>query len=522
MKKLTFLLLMLTFGQSWGATYYVDAAQVKYITWTGLWAYLQPSAEWRLADGVTYDKTAGIYDNYGSTILVAGLTDVNAPSLSEGILSAGQSGLYFDGVNDGLQDATATELDVTTGNFSIAIWARNGTNNDDRIAKKRGANAGWILQYVDATNTIEIYIQDAAGDDAYCDVASTPGAWEYIVATWDGTLKKADLYVNGSLNTATNTDALVGSITNTAAFTVSQAGQLFDGDIALVQFWTDRILSTTAVDSLYLAMLPTGSSALPYPNLQTAAYQGSAGDTILLAAGTYRETVSISKAFDYIGASDTRFGGWPVIHGRDIPAAGGTVGITISADNEIGFLEIRGYTAAQGLLATSTSDGSLFHHLVIDSCLNGVDFDGACSGDSLINCTIDGAGLAASTGFRATTSTAITVVMLNGIVANCETGITKAEAQTLTGNYNDVWNCTTPYSGTTAGANDLAVRPQFRGGNDYRPYNTWLRRGIEIHIAAGAFGQTYIGAWDVISNGRSGWTGGWTAGWERVTWKGGW
>jgi len=70
------------------STLYVDDDVSYYIDWTDSdWAYLQPSVEWRLADGLDWDTTgAGEYRNYGSLDLATELTDVNQPGLTEGIL----------------------------------------------------------------------------------------------------------------------------------------------------------------------------------------------------------------------------------------------------------------------------------------------------------------------------------------------------------------------------------------------------------------------------------------------------
>jgi hypothetical protein len=315
---------------------------------------------------------------------------------------------------------------------------------------------------------------------------------------------------------------------STAKFTIGAENSggsptsFFNSDMAWVGIWNGTALIESQRDALYTALMPGGSVASPFPSLQSAVYQAAAGDTILIQPGRYQETVTIAKAFDYVGAATATFGSIPEFFGTNLPTAAGTVGLTNSADNEIGFLDVRGY-AAQGVLASSTSHGSLFHHLVVDSCLNGVDFDGAASGDSLINCVIDGASLTSATGFRATTSSAVTVVVENCIFVNTTTALTKATLQTLTEKNNDFYGNTTNYA-SALNATDLLFPPRFFGLNDYRVNRASrvLNKGLLIHSGVSPFnylqGAPDMGVWETMSMGLSSGGGKTTFGRDRKVW----
>lgn len=489
-----------------GSSYYISA-------WATGGLPVQPNVEWRFADGLDYDTLVTIFRNYGSSALPTGLTIVNPSALAEGFLDNDQTGLNFDGINNYLNDASATELAPAGNDFGVFMWVRWTDVTSNVFASKWSETDNqreWtLLSHSAFPGQVRVLLSNpGAGTykDYVTDLAYNDGKWHLIGFTWISDVLV--VYVDGALPAVTqlSNGALLTLTTGTARMAVGcylDAGtpsNLYAGEAAWFGYWEGAGTPTAAqVAQLNTSMRPTGTAAFPYPCLQAAAYEGAAGDTILVNAGTYQETVTIATAFDYVGATTTTFGNWPVLYGASLLAASGTTGLTVTAPIDsfggVGFLDVRGYYSGIGVLGSATSDGSIFHHLVVDSCLNGVDFDGACSGDTLVNVTIDGASLGSSTGFRTTTSSAVTVVLHNTIIVNTVTGITKTAGHTLTGNYNNLFGNTTAYSGTTAGANDLAVAPRFRAPNDYRPRNVALKAGLAIHSQVAPFDRIFIGAW---------------------------
>jgi hypothetical protein len=517
-----------------------------------------PDVEWRFADstGIDYDTIGGAtptFRQYGSASLSTGLTIGNLGGLVESPLQPNMGGVNHNGSSNYeiLNDGTA--MRPGANDFGVFAWARWMTTGFGLyMLSKYDTNAKreWAMGTSLYTAGKFTAVLSSDGGTVNRKVFSTTtsyndGMWHLCGFTWvsdslrvyvDGISVPVAIDVNTGITSIYEGDATpgVGCI-----FASGLASNFFPGDIAWSGYWEGTSTPDDAENAaLYTAMKPTGTSASPYPSLQSAVDQASAGDTILVQPGRYQETVTISKALDYVG-------GWqvgtlyptewqvgtpyptarylPEFYGAALPAAAGTVGMTVSADNEIGFLTLRGYTTAQGLLASSTSDGSLFHHLEIDSCLNGVDFDGAASGDSLVNSVIDGGSISLATGFRATTSSAVTVAVINNIFVNTATALTKAAAQTLTETNNDFFGNGVNYAGTLH-ASDLLLPPLFRGGNDYRFKNMSrvLNAGTPIHNGTAPFNYLQsapqMGVWEQFRVSDGNLTGGWgeneTGGWE--------
>ena len=492
----------------------------------------RPNYEWRFVDslGTDYDTVGGAtqpYRNYGSSTLTTGLTNGNAPSLTEGILQPNMGGVRHNGTTNFEYINDGAVLSPGANDFGAFAWVRytSATASQLIFAKDDGVSIlrEWLLRTSPAADGgINVLLSDDGTADAghlkdYRTVSVyNDGKWHQVGFTWISDVLV--VYVDGAVATVTKTtDDPITTIYSgiaTPTIGVRNAGggfsNYFTGDIAWAAYWQGAGTPTGAnVLALYNAQAPLGTLASPYPTLQSAVYAGAAGDTILMAGGRYQETVTVATAFDYIGATTSTFGSLPELYGAALPAAAGVVGMTVSAKNEIGFLTFRGYSTTStgiGLLADASSDGSLFHHLEVDSCRNGVDFDGSATADSLINSVIDGGSLTNANGWRATTSTAVSVYLYNNIIVNCKTGLTKAAAQTLVETNNCFFgNTSADYAGSL-NASDLLVNPRFRGGNDYRPQplSNVLNCGLDIHVGTAPFvylqGAPEIGVWEVIKS----------------------
>ncbi len=471
----------------------------------------QPNVEWRLADGLDWDTTgAGVYRNYGSTVLATGLIDGHRPALAEGILAKDQSALTFNGTNDHLYANDATELNPVADDFGVLVWARwTSTTHDKEITGKyneTGNQRSWVIFTGENAWIGSFYVglsDDGTSDVAHMKfyettVAFNDGKWHQIGFTWISDVLV--LYADGSSAAITKIrDGVISAIYSGTGLprigSYIGTSNFFAGDIAWESYWQGAGTPTGGqVSAIYAAMNPTGSAALAYPSIQSADYNSAANSNILIAAGTYQETVSITKAFASVTAVDNGYANRPVIFGSNLPASAGTTGLTVSALSKISYLDVRGFSTGTGVLADANSDGTLLHHMVVDSCLHGVDFDGSASSDSMVNCDIDGAGIALSTGFRATTSTVVALYVIDCIFVNTATALTKAALQSLIESYNDFYGNTLNYAGALD-ASDLLVNPLFGGGNDYRLMKTapLLRSGISIREYGPIIGAYEIG-----------------------------
>lgn len=462
---------------------YVDDDAEYYIDWTDQdWSYLQPDAEWRFADGLDWDTTgAGVYRNFGSATLSTGLTDVNRPGLSEGILSKWQTGLSFDGVNDHLYINDNSVLDTDEDDLTVAAWVTTyqlGTTTSV-IAKKDGtdqSDPGWRL-LLGSFGSKWSWGSISDGSDIVTALDTSNAVidkWYYVVGVFEWSTKTASLYTDGVFRASNSNVNVDGIGTDPGAnLTIGHISSAYrhQGNIALVQVWTEKALTAAQIDSLYSAMCPVGSISMPFPSVQSAIYQASSSDSILLLPGRYCETVQVIKELTIL-ASDNTFDNRPELFGASLPSAAGAICLNISDEAELGYITIRGYHSAggYGVYADSASDGSILHHLTVDSCLNGVGFYGSSIGDSLVNCTIDGAELANSTGVLtidgAETGT-VSLVMYNNILCRSTAGIVVSDSFSVTADYNLFWENDQDTSGLAYGTHDMLSNPRFSNQYDY-------------------------------------------------------
>ncbi len=534
------------------ATYYVDDSYYD-MTNTLVWTILgitRPNYEWHLGElgGLDYDTLGpgGVFRNYGSTALTTGLTAGVMPSLTEGISSKGQAAGYFDpALTNYLQDANTGEVDIAGNlNFTLIAWLRqtDTTGTYQFIAGKQDpavGNAAWTIRTKSGAatlgqDTLEMYLSGADADAATLTASSalTKNKWHLVGMTHLTAADSIKLYLDGAVSKRAVMGAVPNTFSGAIKFTIGcrqdNAGFLryFMGDIAYVAVWVGTALTNAQMNTIYAYMNPSGVLADPFPSLQGAVYQATAGDTLLVAAGNYYETVQVGTAFDAILGLTHVSGSLPIFNGALVPLTAGLIGMTISAKNEIGWMTFRGYSTALsgiGIKADATSDGTLIHHVEFDSCFGSVNFDGACDGDSVVNCTIDGAGLTASKGVWATTDAARTMFILNCIVTGCVAGIDESQG-TYAGGYNDLFSNTVDYfllGGTLTG--DRYLNPMFvnQAGNDHslRHCSRLNNGGTVIHsgIAAFTYLQTTpaVGVWEttLVTGGQA-----FRAPWAREAW----
>jgi len=530
---LIMLLPVLILSSVFGANLYVDDVSY-YIDWTASGFYgtiPQPSAEWRLADGLDWDTTsAGVYRNYGDSTLATGLTDVSQPGLSESIIAPHQSAAAFDGVNDYLQIDDGSILNVSVNHFSLFALFRSSTTD----AAQRGIvgkynptlnNRSYAL-IITNTGYLRVYVSKDGSNISTSTDATTDlntGKWHYGGFTWAG--DKLRLFLDGvQVDSTVYADSIFSGTGKFEVGTWQSSPNGWLGDIALAQVWKGTALTGVQVDSLNDAMFPTGAVSIPYPSWQSAVHQATAGDVIYGKAGRYQETVSITKNITF-AAFDSSFGNRPEFYGAGLPSTSGVTALTVQDASWFSYLDIRSYYKAAGgaIYADSVSDNSLFDHIVVDSCLIGFRFRGSANSDSVFNCTLDGASLAGGVGFQEINGSAGTLATLrvkNNIVVNYATGVDTVKDGNTTFTWDGNYNCFYNVSATdiAIGINSLSVNPRYRVANDYRPNNPRLNaRGLTWRVYSvpdlGAWGfnvsLSYDArlAWASKRWGRAGWGG---------------
>lgn len=502
----------------------VNASKSNYVTvWNTGGLPTQPNVEWWLGwgDGNTQDLT-----NHGSTPLATQLTNGNPPDPAEGILFKDQSASSFDGINDYLQINNPSVLDNTGQSMSIGEWVmpRKNTGYHRLVCKgtsQAGSHDGYQVFCYNGTD-YHVTISDSAHAqilDVNAPNAVHLNQWQFVLMTFDWTTKTCSLYVDG-IYTAKGSDADIVSISSPYKFLIGTTGSFSsyaNEVIAWVGIWTSTAITNAQQAALYTAMAPTGTTSKPYPSIQSAIRQATAGDIISIAAGTYQETVDVTKALT-ITASNFVYPNRPVIYGANLPLTAGVNAITnlSSAAPAVSYLDIRGYYRGVAIYDSLGGSSGVWRGITSDSCLIGFWESVGATTDSICNCTIDGAGLASSYGiYGVATAGAKTLFCYNTVLSNLSHGIVAGHnAWTITENYNDFWNCTVRDSLVTDGAQSIAVLPQFRGGDDYRlRWTSPLRTGGANSYLL----SRWIGAYPAIYSGSETWM----AGFGQIGWKGG-
>jgi len=98
------------------------------------------------------------------------------------------NGRYFDGVDDIISIPDTDTLDFGTGDFSVMVWVKLGTQTDSAAVlvgkdDEGSPRRGWqlFLSPVTPPTYPRFYVVSTAGEAAIGTVAVTDGAWHFIV-----------------------------------------------------------------------------------------------------------------------------------------------------------------------------------------------------------------------------------------------------------------------------------------------------------------------------------------------------
>ncbi len=170
--------------------------------------------------------------------------------------------LDFDGVNDGLEVANATELNWSNSDsFSIQAWVKTTqicTGNKVYVGKYQDSagKGDWWLGCDGNTNKAAFFLRDSVYSTGYKLVGTTPindGNWHHLVAVRDASLGKNRLYVDG-VEEGNLSVSYAGNFVNTNPLTIGNFTPyhlyLVDGLIDEVAIH-GRALSLTEIQNHY-------------------------------------------------------------------------------------------------------------------------------------------------------------------------------------------------------------------------------------------------------------------------------
>ena len=174
-----------------------------YVTWGGTTS----------KDLVAYYPFSGNADDY------SGLNNngiVNGAVPTEDRFGNKNSAYYFDGVDDYIRIPDDNSLTPSHQKISIAVWI-NVDNARDKYVLYKGSTQ-YNREYavgIRKDSLASFHINDhGMWDSGQIGLASRTtinnGIWYFLVCTWDGRLLK--LYVNGSLENALLTDAVIDNL----------------------------------------------------------------------------------------------------------------------------------------------------------------------------------------------------------------------------------------------------------------------------------------------------------------------
>jgi len=175
------------------------------------------------------------------------VTQTHAPSWTQ--LASGHWCMGFDGASDYLTSlaANTSDMDFTTGEFSMSIW-HYAHSVDTKALISRGTAAlktGWNWEYVG--NALRFY---TSGVDFAEGGARTANVWQLVSLSRTGATTMA-MYRNGADETS---DSSIGNITSSVGnFCIGVHPELifpFDGLLALPRIW-NRALSASEHKELF-------------------------------------------------------------------------------------------------------------------------------------------------------------------------------------------------------------------------------------------------------------------------------
>ncbi len=186
---------------------------------------------------------------------------VNGPIWVAGIAG---NGLNFDGVDDFVAIADSDELDLLSGNFTIAAWINPRTRGQQagRILDHGGGgggitvNAGWAFRLESAENRLGLFINGT--ELAISDIVITPGdnEWEHVAVTrnveGDIAFYRNGVPVGRTENTGVPTVPLPQADEIRVGNRVGGTVRTFDGLIDDVRIYGSP-LNVNEIESVYVA-----------------------------------------------------------------------------------------------------------------------------------------------------------------------------------------------------------------------------------------------------------------------------
>jgi hypothetical protein len=220
--------------------------------------YIYDSAKIDVAGGIaTLKGLTGVYAHWhlnessGTNVADAGPNGYDGTTQNmedvDWIAAKLNNGLRFDGSNEYVDCGGIAQFE-RTDTFSFEGWIKTSTASKIVMASHNGTR-GWMI-YIAGSGKLFVALDNATSGNRitrYSGAAVTSGAWVHFVATYDGssTLAGLNIYINGSLDNGTGTDALSATIVSGSSMTLGRRadGLYFNGDMDEVVIYNKELTS---------------------------------------------------------------------------------------------------------------------------------------------------------------------------------------------------------------------------------------------------------------------------------------
>jgi hypothetical protein len=182
----------------------------------------------------------------GSTIWY----DLSSNSYTSSIVGtppiSSSNSLYFAGTSSQYVtiESRMSNIIANTNNITIGSWVYTTSNVADEFVvyfNSTGAT-GWLMEYTSGKASIQF--GNGTTNIAATDPNTSLNQWNYVVATYDGSLIK--LYRNGILVQSSSQSGNLPNVTNTPIYIAAgnSAARYWNGLIANVHFYNRALTST--------------------------------------------------------------------------------------------------------------------------------------------------------------------------------------------------------------------------------------------------------------------------------------
>ena len=221
------------------------------------------------------------------------------------------NGLRFDGTNEYVDCGTIAQFERTTS-FSIECWAKTSTVSRMIMSNSNGTK-GWEL-YIAAAGTAFFSLNNniSGGNriTRYSTTGIAAGAWVHIVVTYDGssTLAGTNMYINGSLDNGSGTDALSATTVSGTILALGRRGSgtlYYNGDLDEVVIY-EKELTSTEVSGRYNSASGTETMTVEDYDTSNPDILTNTGLAFTSALDTFTETATKpgSDEIKYVVSSD--------------------------------------------------------------------------------------------------------------------------------------------------------------------------------------------------------------------------